>query len=405
MNECGKRCWTEINLSAIIENYRIYKSNLLENQKVMAVVKADAYGHGDVEVAAALQKEGVQDFAVATVDEAVNLRKSGISGQILILGYTPICEVDSLLAYDITQAIPDEVYAQRLCKVSGAKDVKVHFVLDTGMNRIGLDADNPVYCENVIRKYYDKFNVSGIFTHLCVADCDDENSVEFTKGQIAKFEAVVQKTEDLHIPFVHCLNSAGGAGGYLKNQSVSAYNGGAVVVGAAQAASSVGEVSVNAVSGKNGGTGGGGGGYHGSGGVGDGISKYPFGDESYSLWTGKPHCGGGGGGAIGSNYEAFERAYDGGKGGTNGGSGAESKPDNNLGRPGYGGSGGSYGGAAGASASDMELASGGSATYYGSGGGGGAYYYYVYSEETKSVTSSGGSGYQGIVYMRIPVIQ
>lgn len=210
MKELSKRCWTEINLSAIIGNYRIYKSNLLENQKVMAVVKADAYGHGDVEVAAALQKEGVQDFAVATVDEAVNLRKSGISGQILILGYTPICEVDSLLAYDITQAIPDEVYAQRLCEVSGAKDVKVHFVLDTGMNRIGLDADNPVYCENVIRKYYDKFNVSGIFTHLCVADCDDENSVEFTKGQIAKFEAVVQKTEDLHIPFVHCLNSAGG---------------------------------------------------------------------------------------------------------------------------------------------------------------------------------------------------
>ena len=194
--------------------------------------------------------------------------------------------------------------------------------------------------------------------------------------------------------------AAGAAGGYLKNQAITKYNGGAVVVGAAQAASSVGEVSVEAVSGKNGGTGGGGSGND-TPGVGDGISKFPFGDESYSLWTGKPHCGGGGGGAIGSDYEAREGAYDGGNGGTNGGCGAEAK-GGGLGRSGYGGSGGPYGGAKGASASDMSLASGVSATYYGSGGGGGAKYYYVYSETTYNVVSGGGSGYQGIVYIRIP---
>ena len=191
---------------------------------------------------------------------------------------------------------------------------------------------------------------------------------------------------------------SGGAGGYLKNQAITKYNGGAVVVGAAQAASSVGEVSVKAVSGKNGGTGGGGSG------VGDGISKYPFGDESYSLWTGKPHCGGGGGGAIGSDYEARESSYDGGNGGTNGGSGADSKYVGS-GRYGSGGSSGPYGGGKGADASDWSPASGGSATYYGSGGGGGAKWYYVYSETTYNVVSGGGSGYQGIVYMRIPVIQ
>ena len=197
---------------------------------------------------------------------------------------------------------------------------------------------------------------------------------------------------------------AGGAGGYLKNQSVSAYNGGSVVVGAAQGVSSIAHVSVNAVSGKNGGTGGGGGGVSGSGGVGDGISKYPFGDESYSLWTGKPHCGGGGGGAIGSDYEASERAYDGGNGGTNGYSGGNST-SGGSGRSGSGGSGGPYGGAYGASASSMELASGDSAKYYGSGGGGGAKYYYVYAGSTYDAVSNGGSGYQGIVYIRIPVIQ
>ena len=196
---------------------------------------------------------------------------------------------------------------------------------------------------------------------------------------------------------------AGGAGGYLKNQAITKYNGGAVVVGAAQAASSVGEVSVEAVSGKNGGTGGGGG-SGGSGGVGDGISKFPFGDESYSLWTGKPHCGGGGGGAIGSNYEAGERSYDGGNGGTNGGSGAGSKYGD-WGTSGSGGSGGPYGGAKGASASGRSLANGGSATYYGSGGGSGAKWYYKDSEKLTAFASSGGSGYQGIVYIRIPVIQ
>ena len=193
---------------------------------------------------------------------------------------------------------------------------------------------------------------------------------------------------------------AGGAGGYLKNQAITKYNGGAVVVGAAQAASSVGEVSVKAVSGKNGGTGSGGG-SGGSGGVGDGISKYPFGDESYSLWTGKPHCGGGGGGAVGGDGSATMIGYDGGNGGTNGGSGAMSQ-ERTSSPMGYGGSGGQYGGAEGGSARFNPPSEGGSATYYGSGGGGGAKYTYEYKEYVRTVTSSGGSGYQGIVYMRIP---
>lgn len=193
---------------------------------------------------------------------------------------------------------------------------------------------------------------------------------------------------------------AGGAGGYLKNQAISKYNGGAVVVGAAQGVSSIGGVSVEAVSGKNGGTGGGGG-SGGSGGVGDGISKYPFGDESYSLWAGKPHCGGGGGGAVGGDGAAVMIGYDGGNGGTNGGSGAMSQGDTSS-PLGFGGSGGQYGGAGGGEARFNPPSEGGSATYYGSGGGGGAKYTYEYKEHVKTVTSSGGSGYQGIVYMRIP---
>lgn len=208
MEECTKRCWTEINRCVIIKNYHIYKNLLPNNTKVMAVVKADAYGHGDVETAFLLQNEGVQDFAVATISEAIRLRENGIKGQILILGYTPFCEAKKLTEYDITQAVPDEFYAEKLSKIDS--DIKVHFVLDTGMNRIGIDADDAEYCEKKIREYKDKLNITGIFTHLCVADSDDKPSVDFTKGQIKKFEVVAEKIKDLNLPYIHCLNSAGG---------------------------------------------------------------------------------------------------------------------------------------------------------------------------------------------------
>ena len=178
----------------------------------------------------------------------------------------------------------------------------------------------------------------------------------------------------------------GGAGAYLKNQSVSAYNGGSVVVGASQGVSSIADVSVNAVSGKSGGTGAGGN----TAGTGDGISKYPFGDTGYSLWAGKPHCAGGGQAATETGFNG----YKGGDGGTNGGNG-HSQGSNKVSKP-SGGAGGSYGGGAGGSW-DSSAGKGGNATYYGSGAGGGGYRH--------PEGFSGGSGYQGIVYIRIPVIQ
>lgn len=203
-----KRCWAEINLAQIVENYRIYKNNLPAQTKVMAVVKADAYGHGDIEIAEILQKEGVSDFAVATLDEAVKLRTSGIRGQIFVLGYTPIRQAQSLIEYDITQAVVDENHAKMLSKFGNR--IKAVFALDTGMNRIGLDADNPAFCEKIIRSYIKKLSVQGIFTHLCVADTDSLEAIIFTNRQIEKFEAVADRLSDLNLPYVHCLNSAGG---------------------------------------------------------------------------------------------------------------------------------------------------------------------------------------------------
>lgn len=183
----------------------------------------------------------------------------------------------------------------------------------------------------------------------------------------------------------------GGAGAYLKNQSVSAYNGGPVVVGTAQGISSIGGVSVAAVSGKSGGTGAGGQ----TAGTGDGISKYPFEDTGYSLWAGKPHCGGGGQGAFATPiYGNPPTGTSGGNGGTNGGNGYKQV---NGQSPPSGGVGGSYGGGKGNSGEGAG--EGENATYYGSGAGGGLCYEPKYDN---FLYYNGGSGYQGIVYMRIP---
>ena len=204
----AKRCWVEIDLNQIKNNYLIYKSYLLGDQRVMAVVKADAYGHGDVEVANALSELGVVNFAVSNIDEAEKIRKSGIKGQILILGYTPEESIKRAFENNITQAVLSEEYAEMLVRTGIS--VKCQFAIDTGMNRIGLDANDPEFCSQLIHKYASVLNVTGIFTHLCTADTDDLDCVQFTEKQIEKFVAVKKHINDLDLPYIHCLNSAGG---------------------------------------------------------------------------------------------------------------------------------------------------------------------------------------------------
>ena len=202
------RSRVEIDLNQICENYRLYRAALPAGQKVMAVVKANAYGHGDVDVASALQERGVMDFAVATLEEAITLRRAGIRGQILILGYTPPGEAKTLSEYDLTQALLSQEYAVAL--EHERVPVKCHYAIDTGMRRIGLCADDVDTCEKEIRRVAQYLNLTGLFTHLCVADTEDQESLAFTASQLARFEAVCHRVSDLHLPYCHSLNSAGG---------------------------------------------------------------------------------------------------------------------------------------------------------------------------------------------------
>lgn len=196
-----RRCWVEISISQLIRNLDILRRDC--PLEAMAVVKADAYGHGDGIVSSCLQKHHVCHFAVSNLNEAENLRTAGVTGDILILGYTPPEYADDLKRLDITQALISEEYARQLA----GKGIKAQAALDTGMNRIGLNAKDPARCERLIREYAKEFCLTGIFTHLCVADTPAEDG--FTRLQIERFNAVANAVSDLCLAQVHCMNSAG----------------------------------------------------------------------------------------------------------------------------------------------------------------------------------------------------
>lgn len=210
-----KRSWVEIDVSALRQKYSIYKCSLLYQHDIMAVVKANAYGHGDVLVSKTIQEEGVYRFAVATMDEAVRLRYAGIEGEILILGYTSVENTEVLIEQKITQTLISEEYAEALSSYCGRMGIdsaklQCQFAIDTGMNRIGLDANHTQYCEKVIRRYANIFRLTGIYTHLCDADTDSPDALRFTQRQQALFQDVCVSIADLNLPSMHCLNSAGG---------------------------------------------------------------------------------------------------------------------------------------------------------------------------------------------------
>lgn len=212
-----KRSWVEIDLEQLKKNYLIYKENLPQNSKIVAVVKADAYGHGDIEICKTLMKIGIDYFAVSNLEEAKLLRKNNIKGEILILGYTSIECMNELIEYDITQTLVSEEYADLVVKTKSC--IKCQFAIDTGMNRIGLNANDIDNCEKIIKKYHSLLNLNGIFTHLCVADSNKKEDEEFTQLQISKFEKIANRIKDLKLPYIHFSNSAGGMF-YVKETSI-----------------------------------------------------------------------------------------------------------------------------------------------------------------------------------------
>ncbi|MBE6935501.1 MAG: alanine racemase [Ruminococcaceae bacterium] len=206
--------WTraEIDLDAIEHNLRVIRERLQPGCRVMAMVKADAYGHGAIPVARCLEDAGIDYLGVANLFEAASLRDSGITVPILILGYTPVALTGDLIRYDITQCVPSRDAAERY-QAAAAKlgqTLKIHVKLDTGMSRHGILCHGRVEeaVEEVLSIHrLENLALEGIFTHFAYADSEEDGP---TMAQLADFEAVLEKIEARGIKNAvkHCANSA-----------------------------------------------------------------------------------------------------------------------------------------------------------------------------------------------------
>ncbi|MCI9078168.1 MAG: serine racemase VanT catalytic subunit [Lachnospiraceae bacterium] len=202
-----ERAYIEINLSNLEYNARALQKLLPGGCRLMAVVKAEAYGHGSQGIAIHLERAGLNSFATATIDEAVKLRKCGIRGEILILGYTDARRAHELKKYRLIQTITDWGYAKELNRQGTC--VQAHIKIDTGMHRLGITANNT---EEVISVFNMKnINVCGMYTHLCCADSLEPEDILYTKEQINSFYRLAGILEEhgIKIPKLHIQSSYG----------------------------------------------------------------------------------------------------------------------------------------------------------------------------------------------------
>lgn len=209
-----KRCWASVDLAALSQNYRSIRRFLTPGCRYLAIVKADGYGHGAATVASLLQKEGADWFGVATMEEALKLRRQGIYRPILVLGYTDPTAAAVLASNTITQTLFSEEYALQLAQEAARADCTVdcHVKIDTGMSRLGFEAENPgtvPLIENLAAE--SRLHLTGIFTHFAVADEDTEVSREFTERQFTLFMQVCNRLQaaGVNVGLRHCCNSAG----------------------------------------------------------------------------------------------------------------------------------------------------------------------------------------------------
>lgn len=203
------RVVAEVDLDAIKHNYRQIRKRVAPGSEIIPVVKADAYGHGAVEVSRALMECSASRFAVGIVEEAIELRQAGISVPILVLGHTPEKHLEDIVKHDITQTVFTYEMAANLSKwaVSCGRKARIHVKIDTGMGRIGLFPDREAAeCIRAISRLAN-IEITAMYTHLSSADENDKN---FTLNQIKKLVEFRKdlEEENIHIPGIHAANSA-----------------------------------------------------------------------------------------------------------------------------------------------------------------------------------------------------
>lgn len=208
MEYLKKRCWAEISLDSIESNYRRIRDRLPEGCRFMGIMKSNAYGHGASMVAGRLQEAGADYFGVAFLDEALELRQSGITKPILILGHTQAEFLPELIENDITQTVTGPEAALEYSKAAGAlgKRLKCHLKIDSGMTRFGFWGKERE--ERLVSAATDpNLDVEGIFTHFAVSDIYGD---DFTRKQFSDFTELcgsVERKAGKAFKIKHCANS------------------------------------------------------------------------------------------------------------------------------------------------------------------------------------------------------
>ena len=208
------RAWAEIHLDRFRKNLSSIKEYVGESTKVMAVIKADAYGCGVNEISKEAVANGADYLAVACVDEAKQLRRNGIEVPILILGATPLECVEDLFQYRIIPTVFEQKLPEAISSYAKqhGKTLDIHIKVDTGMGRLGFPYYDDTYqssVEEILKiSRLDGIRIEGIFTHFSNADCPDSETV--TKQQFAQFTDLIEKLKEagLEIPIRHAANSA-----------------------------------------------------------------------------------------------------------------------------------------------------------------------------------------------------
>lgn len=211
MSDFYRPTWVEISLDAVSHNVKQFRRVLPEGVRLMAVVKANAYGHGAVEVAREAERAGIDYLGVAFLDEALQLREAGIAAPVFVLGHTPPHGLDLAADRDIAIGLYDERVLEAIAAGAGRrrKPVRVHIKIDTGMGRLGL-AD-PGEAVRFIEKALETpgVEVEGLYTHYAKADEADKT---YTDMQYRKFAGIVEhfRRKGVTFKYLHAGNSATG---------------------------------------------------------------------------------------------------------------------------------------------------------------------------------------------------
>ncbi|MGE6257928.1 alanine racemase [Heyndrickxia sporothermodurans] len=197
--------WVEINLDHLKENINLIKNHLPSGMKIFAVVKANAYGHGDVQIGRAALQTGAYGLAVAFLDEAISLRKKGIESPILVLGASRASDVQVAAKYGISLTVFQKEWLEEAARYLLPEDkLQVHVKCDTGMGRIGVREISELKEIEKFLHQTECFQFEGMFTHFATADEIDESYFNQQLGRFKEMVAALSKKP----PLIHCANSA-----------------------------------------------------------------------------------------------------------------------------------------------------------------------------------------------------